>query len=473
MLSSRLRPKFNQIELDRTSALADSRASINLLPYSIYKQLGLEALTPTRMTPELANRRPFLRTAKALIDLYEETLTLRVGKEELVYYADKSEKNEEKKFNDKDVEIKSSSSFTLTSPKESELEAYLERDSIPPGMMTCIAIRKKIICLLATFLNKKPKPLSRPQEVDDIKMKDDKVSSQIPIDTIVMPIRITFDNPINFNDHFSKPKDLKTDFTVAFDSTESSILPPPLLDSDSPFTAELSASVTLNSLGNEDKVFKPGLPSRKTAIELCGFAPILIEMVEDQLFELVELGHYLQKYLRKTYPCQRVQVNAVLVEVAEESVHRDISKWYNVGQTRNEICVPQEFRGCNNTVLEMKADDSLISNLNRDTWGLMWRGHGRDKLMKYVSEDSGNELKYLRELFLGHYKLRILVKGSYVMQGAPFIQGMIPSIPIGGSISPEGFLPSIMLVVNHALLSDPLTSGLCWWLPPKFEALRQ
>ncbi|GJS24434.1 hypothetical protein Tco_0453066 [Tanacetum coccineum] len=37
-------------ELDRTSALADSRASINLLPHSIYKQLGLEALTPTRMT---------------------------------------------------------------------------------------------------------------------------------------------------------------------------------------------------------------------------------------------------------------------------------------------------------------------------------------------------------------------------------------------------------------------------------------
>ncbi|GJV98736.1 reverse transcriptase domain-containing protein [Tanacetum coccineum] len=42
--------------------------------------------------------RPFLRTAKALIDLYEETLTLRVGKEELVYYADKSEKNKNKHF---------------------------------------------------------------------------------------------------------------------------------------------------------------------------------------------------------------------------------------------------------------------------------------------------------------------------------------------------------------------------------------
>ncbi|GKB77836.1 hypothetical protein Tco_0944731, partial [Tanacetum coccineum] len=36
-------------------------------------------------------------------------------------------------------------------------------------------------------------------------------------------------------------------------------LPPPLLDSDSPFTTELSASVTLNSLGIEDKVFKPGI----------------------------------------------------------------------------------------------------------------------------------------------------------------------------------------------------------------------
>ncbi|GKF40172.1 reverse transcriptase domain-containing protein, partial [Tanacetum coccineum] len=269
--------------------------------------------------------RPFLRTAKALIDLYEEKLTLRVGKEELVYYADKSKKNKEKKFvhaisiidfskddpfsgsttntlppssspvktsdnfekftdelaplnslppgnddsihkkdiheetfqvysnplfefndnfkssnmnplfeeNDKDTEIKSSSSFTLTSPEESEFDAYLERDSIPPGidltlpstlevsssnptsptltgekvcswktpmffslvrfvwkMMTRIAIRKKIICLLATYLHKTPKPLSRPQEVEGIKEKEDEVSSDVPIHTIVMPIRI-------------------------------------------------------------------------------------------------------------------------------------------------------------------------------------------------------------------------------------------------------------------------------------------
>ncbi|GJZ71636.1 hypothetical protein Tco_0635487 [Tanacetum coccineum] len=121
-------------------------------------------------------------------------------------------------------------------------------------MMNQMSIRRKIICLLATYLHKKPKPLSQ-----EVEMKDDKVSSDVPINTIVMPIRITFYNPIDFNDHFSKPKDLKKDLAVVFDSTDSCILPPPLLDSDSPFTAELSASVTLNSLRNEDKVFKPGI----------------------------------------------------------------------------------------------------------------------------------------------------------------------------------------------------------------------
>ncbi|GKF38903.1 hypothetical protein Tco_0118964, partial [Tanacetum coccineum] len=106
----------------------------------------------------------------------------------------------------------------------------------------------------------KPKPLSRSQAAqEEIKEKENEVSSDVPINTIVMPIRITFDNPIDFNDNFSKPKDFKKDLTVTFDSTNSSIFPPPLLDSDSPFIVELSVSITLNSLGNEDKVFKPGI----------------------------------------------------------------------------------------------------------------------------------------------------------------------------------------------------------------------
>ncbi|GKD23709.1 hypothetical protein Tco_1225412, partial [Tanacetum coccineum] len=36
---------------------------------------------------------------------------------------------------------------------------------------------------------------------------------------------------------------------------------------------------------------------------------------------------------------------------------------------------------------------------------------------------------------------------SYVMQGASLTQGIISIIPIGGSISPKGFLPSILLLV--------------------------
>ncbi|GKG36318.1 hypothetical protein Tco_0443996, partial [Tanacetum coccineum] len=36
---------------------------------------------------------------------------------------------------------------------------------------------------------------------------------------------------------------------------------------------------------------------------------------------------------------------------------------------------------------------------------------------------------------------------SYMMQGALLAQGTVSSIPIGGSISPEGFLPSILLLV--------------------------
>ncbi|GJU12349.1 hypothetical protein Tco_1134745 [Tanacetum coccineum] len=58
--------------------------SINLLPHSIYKQLGLEALTPTRMTLELANR--------------SITHPMGIAKDVVVRVDDKSEKNKDKHF---------------------------------------------------------------------------------------------------------------------------------------------------------------------------------------------------------------------------------------------------------------------------------------------------------------------------------------------------------------------------------------
>nr|GEV15229.1 DNA-directed DNA polymerase [Tanacetum cinerariifolium] len=107
-------------------ALADLGASINLMPLSIWKKLSLSELTSTRMTLELADRsitrpkgvaddvfvkvgnfhfptdfivvdfdadprvplilrRSFLRTGRALIDVYGEEITLRVNDESITF----------------------------------------------------------------------------------------------------------------------------------------------------------------------------------------------------------------------------------------------------------------------------------------------------------------------------------------------------------------------------------------------------
>ncbi|GKC47834.1 reverse transcriptase domain-containing protein [Tanacetum coccineum] len=90
-------------ELDECLALADLGASINLMPLSVWKKLLLLELTPTCMTLELANRsvaipvgvaedvfvkvgkRPFLRTACALIDVHGEELTLHVNDKAITF----------------------------------------------------------------------------------------------------------------------------------------------------------------------------------------------------------------------------------------------------------------------------------------------------------------------------------------------------------------------------------------------------
>ncbi|GJW30606.1 reverse transcriptase domain-containing protein [Tanacetum coccineum] len=109
----------------KCKALADLGASINLMPLSVWKKLGLPKLISTQMTLELANReistpvgiardvfvpvgkfifhadfvivdyeidpriplilgRPFLRTARALIDVHGEEMILRDGNERLI-----------------------------------------------------------------------------------------------------------------------------------------------------------------------------------------------------------------------------------------------------------------------------------------------------------------------------------------------------------------------------------------------------
>ncbi|GJU93448.1 reverse transcriptase domain-containing protein [Tanacetum coccineum] len=84
--------------MDECLALADLGASINLMPLSVWKKLFLPELTPTCMTLELADRsisQPIgiakdvdVKTGRALIDVYEGELTIRVRKEAVTFNLD-------------------------------------------------------------------------------------------------------------------------------------------------------------------------------------------------------------------------------------------------------------------------------------------------------------------------------------------------------------------------------------------------
>ncbi|GKB64161.1 reverse transcriptase domain-containing protein [Tanacetum coccineum] len=117
--------------INTCNALADLGANINLMPYSVWKNLSLPELTPTCMTLELADRsisepigiakdvyvtvgkfqfpadfvvvdfepdprvplilgRSFLKTSRVLIDVYEGKITLRVGKEAITFNLDQT-----------------------------------------------------------------------------------------------------------------------------------------------------------------------------------------------------------------------------------------------------------------------------------------------------------------------------------------------------------------------------------------------
>ncbi|XP_022030600.1 uncharacterized protein LOC110931517 [Helianthus annuus] len=114
-----------------TRALADLGASINLMPFSLYEKLDLGELAPTRMTLSLADRsikyprgivenllvkvdefvfltdfvildmeadkgvpiilgHPFLRIAKAFIDVHDGKITLRVDEERVTFEIERS-----------------------------------------------------------------------------------------------------------------------------------------------------------------------------------------------------------------------------------------------------------------------------------------------------------------------------------------------------------------------------------------------
>ncbi|GKE37285.1 reverse transcriptase domain-containing protein, partial [Tanacetum coccineum] len=212
----------NFSRMDVCHALADLGASINLMPLSIWKNLSLPELTPTRMTLELADRsitRPkgvaediyvkvgkfhfptdfvvvdfkadprvplilgisFLRTGRALIDVYGEEITFRVDNEAVTFNLDQTTRyssTNNKSVNRIDIidEVcdeyalellgfsneSSGGNHTPTSePFTSkfileEIDAYLKDDSISPEIDHAYCDPEGDICLIEKLLNNDP-----------------------------------------------------------------------------------------------------------------------------------------------------------------------------------------------------------------------------------------------------------------------------------------------------------------------------
>ncbi|KAK4724366.1 hypothetical protein R3W88_027145 [Solanum pinnatisectum] len=93
--------------LQLAKALCDLGANINLMPYAIYKQLGLGEPKATTMILLMADRsikhpidaeisiilgRPFLATGRALVDVESEKLKFRMNDDEVTFNSCKSMK---------------------------------------------------------------------------------------------------------------------------------------------------------------------------------------------------------------------------------------------------------------------------------------------------------------------------------------------------------------------------------------------
>ncbi|GJU20407.1 reverse transcriptase domain-containing protein [Tanacetum coccineum] len=235
------------LELVECLALADLGASINLMPLSIWKKLLLPELTPTQMILELADRsttspsgiaedvfvkvgkfhfsadfvvidyvvdprvplilgRPFLRTTRALIDVYGEELTLRVDDEAItfkvgqtsryVYYdADSVHRYRmSSTFHVRNPIL--STSFPSLTPFEGpsltlfeggnfileEIEACLANNSIPPGIDDADFDPEGDLLLLEKLLNDDPSSPLLPKELHVEELKIIKSSIDDPPD---------------------------------------------------------------------------------------------------------------------------------------------------------------------------------------------------------------------------------------------------------------------------------------------------
>ncbi|GJU26710.1 reverse transcriptase domain-containing protein [Tanacetum coccineum] len=272
------------LKLVECLALADLGASINLMPLSVWKKLSLLELTHTRMTLELANRsvaypvgvaedvivkvgkfhfpadfvvvdydvdprvplilgRPFLRTARALVDVFGEELILRDGDEKLIFHADNTSKHPQKHANesinminfiditceDRFPEVLKKSthpssgsttplsnslpSLTPFETSDSLLEEFADElallDPFPPGIGDADFDSEGDILLLEKLLNDDPSSPLPPKELnfEELKMIKSSIDDSPPLD-VLGGNYVTFSNPLSdSNDDFTSSDD--------------------------------------------------------------------------------------------------------------------------------------------------------------------------------------------------------------------------------------------------------------------------
>ncbi|GJS66171.1 reverse transcriptase domain-containing protein [Tanacetum coccineum] len=154
--------------MDECLALIDLGASINLIPLSVWKMLSLSELTPTCMALELADRSITqsigiaedvdVKTGRALIDVYEGELTLRVGKEAVTFNLDQtsrySSNYDDNSFNRIDViDMACEDDFLL---KEVDAFHALKDDPTSPEVDHSYYDPEGDILLLEAFINDDP-----------------------------------------------------------------------------------------------------------------------------------------------------------------------------------------------------------------------------------------------------------------------------------------------------------------------------
>ncbi|GJW71355.1 reverse transcriptase domain-containing protein [Tanacetum coccineum] len=236
--------------MDVCHALADLGESINLMPLSIWKKLSLPELTPTQMTLELADRsitypkglaedvfvkvgkfhfptdfvvvdfevdprvplilgRSFLRTNRALIDVYEGELILRNGNEQII------------KFTDEPALVCLPPSEDVNDEKEKqEVKNLAEPTAKRQTRITSCLKNFKVVCKeddslimgdehLSTFSDEEIVPI--PRESEDISRSDSK--NVLPSCDDFSSINVPRDNSMTFSNSLSE-------FDVNFNSSD-------------------------------------------------------------------------------------------------------------------------------------------------------------------------------------------------------------------------------------------------------------